>query len=94
MDIIFGTLRLFAPLWMPNLLLYIYLSVQDYLPLTLSQKLDGIHVASYIILLLIGCGLFVQEIFSWQIAPMYHWLWLVVLGVLALGLMLFFGLHF
>lgn len=64
MDIIFGTLRLFAPLRMPNLLLYIYLSVRDYLPLTLPQKLDGIYVASYIILLLIGCGLFVQEIFG------------------------------
>lgn len=89
MEIVLDTLSLFAPLWLPNSFLYVYLLWRDYLPLRLFLKADKMYDMLYITLLLLSYGLFVWQIFGWQIATLYQWLLLLGLGVPMLGLILF-----
>lgn len=82
MQVLLAILVLLAPIWVPMTLMAFYaFVVRGYLPKSVLSVSDKIYWGVYFVgWLMAGIG-FVWQIFSWQISPMYHWLWLAVLGV-------------
>lgn len=73
---------LLAPVWLPMLLTGIYAFViRDWLTAQMRPTADKVYWWVYFGLWLVAMGLFVTEIFGWQMALIYRWLWFVVLGI-------------
>lgn len=82
MAMVWAVFALLAPIGLPMCLTGLYaFGLRQVLPQVVRPTTDKLYWLCYGLVLLIGVGLFVWQIFSWQIASVYQWLWLAVLGV-------------
>lgn len=82
MWLLLAILTLLAPIWVPMMLMALYgFVVRKWLPKSALSVSDKLYWGVYFVCWLLSCIGFVLQIFSWPIAPVYHWLWLAVLGL-------------
>lgn len=75
-------LALSSPIWVPILITGLYTFViRGKLPKTSLITADKLYWVFYFVCWIKAALVFVSEIFSWQIKPLFQWLWLFGLGL-------------
>lgn len=82
MTILLTLLALSAPIWTPLLVTGLYaFGVRRLLPMKVRTITDKLYWGVYFALWGLAVLAFITEIFGWQLAPLYQWLWLFGLGL-------------
>lgn len=93
MAILTTLLTLLTPVWLPMLVAGAYsFGIRGCIPQRMLPKTDTVYWCVYVGGCLLAVGLFVAEIFGWQMALLYRWLWFIGLSIpmlLAMAVVLF-----